>query len=74
MPLLFIGSLKYQNDFSKALIVSVNHGGDSDSTGAVTGNILGARIGYEAIPQQWKDRLELEQLIVEMGDMLGEAE
>ena len=67
-------SLKYQNDFSKALIVSVNHGGDSDSTGAVTGNILGARIGYEAIPQQWKDRLELEQLIVEMGDMLGEAE
>lgn len=67
-------SLKYQNDFSKALIVSVNHGGDSDSTGAVTGNILGAWIGYEAIPKQWKDRLELEQLIVEIGDMLGEAD
>ena len=30
------------NDFSKGIIAAVNHSGDSDSTGAVTGNILGA--------------------------------
>ncbi len=51
-------SVKYQDDFSKALCVAVNHDGDSDSTGAVTGNILGAYLGYEKIPARWKDDLE----------------
>lgn len=32
-------SLKYSDNFDKALIASVNHSGDSDSTGSVTGNI-----------------------------------
>ena len=42
-------SLKYQNDFSKGIIAAVNHSGDSDSTGAATGNILGAALGYDKI-------------------------
>jgi uncharacterized protein (TIGR02452 family) len=63
-------ALKYQNDFSKAIIVSVNHNGDSDSTGAVTGNILGALVGYDAIEQKWKDNLELHDVILEMADDL----
>ncbi|MBQ6331783.1 MAG: ADP-ribosylglycohydrolase family protein [Clostridia bacterium] len=37
-------ALRYQDDFSKGIIAAVNHNGDSDSTGAVTGNILGALI------------------------------
>lgn len=40
-------SLKYKNDFGKAVIAAVNHDGDSDSTGAITGNILGAFLGIE---------------------------
>lgn len=63
-------ALKYQNDFSKALIVSVNHNGDSDSTGAVTGNIMGALVGYDAIPGKWKKNLELADVILEMADDL----
>lgn len=63
-------SLKYQDDFSKAMIVSVNHNGDSDSTGAVTGNILGVIVGYEAIEQKWKKNLELHDVILEMADDL----
>lgn len=65
-------ALKYQNDFDKALQVSVNHDGDSDSTGAVTGNILGALIGYEAIPEKYKNNLELHDLIIEVADKLYE--
>ena len=60
-------ALKYQNDFSKALIASVNHNGDSDSTGAVTGNILGAWAGYDAIEDKWKKNLELSDVILEMA-------
>lgn len=63
-------ALKYQNDFSKAMIVSINHKGDSDSTGAVTGNILGALIGYDAIDSKWKKDLELLDVILEVADDL----
>lgn len=63
-------ALKYQNDFSKAMITAVNHKGDSDSTGAVTGNILGALIGYTAIDSKWKKNLELLDVILEVADDL----
>ena len=61
---------KHFKDFEKALIASVNHGGDSDSTGAVTGNILGAAIGYDAIPQYFKNDLELHDVILHVADDL----
>ncbi|MCD7715852.1 MAG: ADP-ribosylglycohydrolase family protein [Lachnospiraceae bacterium] len=47
-------SLRYENDFSKGVIAAVNHNGDSDSTDAVTGNILGAWLGYDVIEEKWK--------------------
>ena len=67
-------ALKHEHDFDRALIAAVNHDGDSDSTGAVTGSILGARIGYEAIPQKYKEHLELRDLILEMADDLCTGE
>ena len=70
MAIAIYCSLKYQNDFSKAIIVSVNHKGDSDSTGAVTGNIIGAMVGYDAIEEKWKRNLELHDVILEMADDL----
>lgn len=63
-------ALKYQNDFSAGIIASVNHKGDSDSTGAVTGNILGALLGYHAIEEKWKKNLELSDVILEIADDL----
>ncbi len=68
-------ALKYLDNFEEAMIASVNHGGDSDSTGAVTGNILGAAIGYDAIPQFYKDDVELLDVILHMADdlCLGEV-
>ena len=61
---------KYFDDFEKAMIASVNHGGDSDSTGAVTGNILGAAIGYEAMPKHFKADLQLHDVILHVADDL----
>lgn len=65
-------ALKYPTDFDKALIASVNHKGDSDSTGAVTGNILGAKLGLSGIPQKYLDHLELKDVIMEIADDLYE--
>ena len=67
-------ALKHFDSFEDALIAAVNHGGDSDSTGAITGNILGAAIGYEAIPQFFLDDLELHDVILHMADDLYRAE
>lgn len=62
-------ALKEKN-FKKALIMSVNHDGDSDSIGAICGNILGACYGMDALPKEWVDNVELEALIVDMGKKL----
>ena len=62
--------LKYSHDFSACMIASVNHKGDSDSTGAVAGNILGALVGYDAIEEKWKTDLELLDVILEIADDL----
>ena len=63
-------ALKYQNDFSAGIIASVNHRGDSDSTGAIVGNILGALLGFDAIEEKWKEDLELYDVILEIADDL----
>lgn len=63
-------SIRYENDFSKAIIAAVNHDGDSDSTGAVTGNIVGAWVGFDAIDSKWKDNLELFDIIEEVAEDL----
>ncbi|MCL7744280.1 ADP-ribosylglycohydrolase family protein [Guyparkeria hydrothermalis] len=58
------------HDFRDGVTLAVNHDGDSDSTGAITGNILGARWGLESIPAEWLARLELFQVIIELADDL----
>ena len=63
-------AVKYFDNFEKAVIASVNHKGDSDSTGAVTGNILGAVVGYDAIPEFFKTDLELHDVILYVADDL----
>ena len=40
------------------------------STGAVTGNILGAINGYKAIESKWKEDLEIPDVILEVADDL----
>jgi ADP-ribosyl-[dinitrogen reductase] hydrolase len=52
-------ALIFPSDFRQAVLLAVNHSGDSDSTGAITGNLLGASLGAAAIPSEWLEPLEL---------------
>ncbi|MCC6747188.1 MAG: ADP-ribosylglycohydrolase family protein [Deltaproteobacteria bacterium] len=57
-------------DFAHGVLLAVNHGGDSDSTGSVAGNLLGLLYGASGIPPAWRARVELGSVIEELaGDL-----
>lgn len=64
-------SLKYSNDLKKALRVAVLHDGDSDSTGSVTGQILGTLLGAKKLPQEEIKRLDLLEPLMKMIERLS---
>ncbi len=64
-------SIKYQDNPIKGIIASVNHNGDSDSTGSLTGQILGAYNGYSSFPKEYIDNLELHEVIEEVATDLS---
>lgn len=72
-------AVRHIDSLSDAIISSVNHDGDSDSTGAVCGSIIGAVYGYEQIREQnllcpngkaFEETLELSNLILTLADDL----
>lgn len=62
--------MRHIDDFEKCICCAVNHDGDSDSTGAVAGNIIGAILGYDAIPEKYIQGLELHDLLLSVADDL----
>ena len=60
-------AMKHQDSFDDAIISSVNHSGDSDSTGAICGNIMGCLLGRKSIPDKFTNNLELRDVIEEMA-------
>lgn len=60
-------------DFADGMRLAVNHSGDSDSTAAIAGNLLGALWGEAAIPPAWLDALELRAEIVRLADLMTAA-
>lgn len=72
-------AIRHIDSVEEALIASVNHDGDSDSTGAVTGNIMGAIYGYEPIKnanllcpkgKRLEEIVELSDVILAIADDL----
>jgi ADP-ribosylglycohydrolase len=58
-------------DFRSGVVLAVNHNGDSDSTGSMAGQLLGAMYGVQAIPNSWLEPLELRCVIETEADGLG---
>jgi ADP-ribosylglycohydrolase len=58
-------------NLEEGVIMAANITGDSDSTAAITGNLLGAALGVHEIPDRWLEPLELKRVIIEMADDLA---
>lgn len=72
-------TVRHIDSVEDAITAAVNHSGDSDSTGAICGNIIGAIYGYESINEQniccpkgkkLEDTLELTNVILTLADDL----
>ncbi|NJQ08038.1 ADP-ribosylglycohydrolase family protein [Streptomyces lonarensis] len=55
-------------DLRHGLLLAVNHGGDSDSTGSICGNLLGALHGETALPPELLPELEGRATMLELAD------
>jgi ADP-ribosylglycohydrolase len=58
-------------DVRKGLVASVSHSGDSDSTGAILGNLYGAAYGLAALPKEWASQVEGRDVIASLADRFG---
>jgi poly(ADP-ribose) glycohydrolase ARH3 len=75
MPFALYAFLRHPKMFEECLFCAVLNGGDRDTLGAMACAISGAYLGIEAIPLQWRDKLEnrtyLESLAVTLAGMLA---
>ncbi len=60
-------SIIHMANFDEAMIVSVNHSGRSSAVGAVTGALLGARLGVDALPEFYLESLESGTVLTELA-------
>ena len=58
VPLCLWVVAKHPDDFAEAFWATASAGGDIDTTCAIVGGILGARLGLEGVPGQWLRRCE----------------
>lgn len=57
MPVVIQAWLTHPRDFRAAIIAMVECGGDTDSTAAILGGIVGAATGRQGIPLEWQSGL-----------------
>jgi ADP-ribosylglycohydrolase len=56
------------DSYAEGVLRAVNLGDDTDTTGAVTGGLLGLRFGRSAIPKEWVEQLARREDILALGD------
>lgn len=64
-------SMVCPEDFDEAMILAVNHSGRSGAVAAITGAILGAKLGQEALPDFYLESLEPIDVLQELAQDLA---
>lgn len=60
-------------NFDEAMIVAVNHSGRSSAVGAITGALLGAKLGVDALPEFYLESLETADVLSELAEDLSQG-
>lgn len=62
--------LRHPMDFRMAVLAASNHPGNTAATACLTGQIMGAKLGYHSIDPSWTNALERQDVILEIADDL----
>ena len=62
--------LRFPKDYAAAIKRGANTGGDSDSIASIAGAISGAYLGHNAVPKDWRKRIENRQLLIDLSKQL----
>jgi len=65
--------LRYPDDYVACVRRAANTNGDSDSIACIAGGIMGARLGLDAIPADWRSRCENKFYISTLAQHLADA-
>jgi ADP-ribosyl-[dinitrogen reductase] hydrolase len=63
-------TIAHRDSAEEAIVTAVSLGDDTDTTGAVTGALVGARYGVRALPERWLAVLEPRDELVELAGKL----
>lgn len=72
LAIAIYSSLKHPKDIKKAIELSANIGGDSDTVAAITGNILGTKLGVNKIPVEITN-INDKKMLIELANDLYNA-
>jgi ADP-ribosyl-[dinitrogen reductase] hydrolase len=62
------------SSFEEAIVTAVGLGGDTDTTGAVTGALAGAHYGHDAIPSRWSETVQHRTELTSLSNcLLGQS-
>lgn len=64
--------LEKTDNIVDALVISANHGEDTDTAGATAGILLGAKYGAQALPKSWLDRIQGREELEDIGKKIFE--
>jgi len=72
VPAALLAFLVKRGSFPDTIEFAVRMGGDTDTIASMAGALAGAHLGYQAIPQSWKDRVEGAPSMARLGRVLLE--
>ena len=73
VPAAICCALRHPGSFEDAVVEAVSLAGDADTIACMAGAIAGARLGLEAIPGQWLEKLENKEYLEKLAKELLEA-
>lgn len=57
VPIVLHAWLRFPEDYPSAVLSVIRCGGDTDTTAAIVGGIVGARVGVEGVLERWRSAL-----------------
>lgn len=73
LPFALYAFLRHPTSFEDCLFCASLHGGDCDTLGAMACSMSGAYLGIDAIPRDWRAKLENRQKIESLAIQLAET-